>query len=159
MRSRAVRYPILPKITLAGSRQAREQILEIRHSSLYCPRDFDISPYFNVVKPTIRAGLQLQGAAMGRSAAARLTMRAAASLVPQSEATDAEAPASSPLDRHLCLPMAVATSAVRGEADMLDDVINAHHPDVLAAAARDVVEIDPPGAGADRRRSASRSTG
>jgi hypothetical protein len=52
----AVRYPILPKITLAGSQQAVEQILEIRHSSLYCPRDFDISPYFNVVKPTIRRG-------------------------------------------------------------------------------------------------------
>ena len=51
-----VRYPILPKITLAGSVQALEQILEIRHSSLYCPRDFDISPYFNVVKPTIRQG-------------------------------------------------------------------------------------------------------
>jgi hypothetical protein len=52
----AVRYPILPKITLARSLQALEQILEIRHSSLYCPRDFDISPYFNVVKPTIRQG-------------------------------------------------------------------------------------------------------
>ena len=53
---RAVRYPILPKIKLTGSRQARVQILEIRHSSLYCPRDFDISPYFNVVKPTIAKG-------------------------------------------------------------------------------------------------------
>jgi len=53
---RAVRYPILPKTKLAGSRQAREEILEIRHSSLYCPRDFDISPYFNVVKPTIARG-------------------------------------------------------------------------------------------------------
>ena len=52
----AVRYPILPKITLARSLQALEQILEIRHSSLYCPRDFDISPYFNVVKPTIAKG-------------------------------------------------------------------------------------------------------
>ena len=51
---RAVHYPILPKIT--RSRQALEQILEIRHSSLYCPRDFDISPYFNVVKPTIARG-------------------------------------------------------------------------------------------------------
>ncbi len=51
-----VRYPILPKITLARSMQALEQILEIRHSSLYCPRDFDISPYFNVVKPTIHQG-------------------------------------------------------------------------------------------------------
>jgi hypothetical protein len=53
---RAVRYPILPKIRLTGSRQAREEILEIRHSSLYCPRDFDISPYFHVVKPTIARG-------------------------------------------------------------------------------------------------------
>jgi hypothetical protein len=53
---RAVRYPILPKIKLTGSRQAREEIMEIRHSSLYCPRDFDISPYFNVVKPTIARG-------------------------------------------------------------------------------------------------------
>jgi len=52
----AVRYPILPKITLTESRQARQEILEIRHSSLYCPRDFDISPYFNVVKPTIAKG-------------------------------------------------------------------------------------------------------
>ena len=51
-----VRYPILPKITLAQSLQALEQILEIRHSSLYCPRDFDISPYFDVVKPTVRQG-------------------------------------------------------------------------------------------------------
>jgi len=52
----AVQYPILPKITQTRSRQAMEQILEIRHSSLYCPRDFDISPYFNVVKPTIARG-------------------------------------------------------------------------------------------------------
>jgi hypothetical protein len=52
----AVRYPILPKITRAGSRQARRDILHIRHSSLYMPRDFDISPYFEIVKPTIVNG-------------------------------------------------------------------------------------------------------
>jgi hypothetical protein len=52
----AVRYPILPKITRAGSRQARREILHIRDSSLYMPRDFDISPYFEVVKPTIALG-------------------------------------------------------------------------------------------------------
>jgi len=51
-----VRYPILPKITRAGSRQARREILHIRDSSLYMPRDFDISPYFEVVKPTIVHG-------------------------------------------------------------------------------------------------------
>ena len=66
----AVHYPILPKITLTRSRQALEQILEIRHSSLYCPRDFDISPYFNVVKPTIAKGFNykaLQWADLPRS--------------------------------------------------------------------------------------------
>jgi hypothetical protein len=51
-----VRYPILPKITRAGSRRARREILHIRDSSLYMPRDFDISPYFEVVKPTIING-------------------------------------------------------------------------------------------------------
>jgi len=51
-----VRYPILPRVTRAGSRQARREILHIRDSSLYMPRDFDISPYFEVVKPTIVHG-------------------------------------------------------------------------------------------------------
>ncbi|ACI91574.1 hypothetical protein OCAR_4428 [Afipia carboxidovorans OM5] len=52
----AVRYPILPRITRAGSRQARREILYIRDSSLYTPRDFDISPYFEIIKPTIECG-------------------------------------------------------------------------------------------------------
>ena len=52
----AVRYPILPRVTRAGSRAARREILHIRDSSLYMPRDFDISPYFEVVKPTIVNG-------------------------------------------------------------------------------------------------------
>ncbi|MBV9955278.1 MAG: lipo-like protein [Pseudolabrys sp.] len=51
-----VRYPILPKVTQIESEAAREEILEIRHSSLYAPRDFDISPYFEVVKPTVVRG-------------------------------------------------------------------------------------------------------
>ena len=51
-----VRYPILPKITEVESEDARQEILEIRHSSLYAPRDFDISPYFEVVKPTLQNG-------------------------------------------------------------------------------------------------------
>jgi permuted papain-like amidase YaeF/Yiix C92 family enzyme len=51
-----VRYPILPKVARAASEQAWQDILEIRHSSLYAPRDFDISPYFEVVKPTLVRG-------------------------------------------------------------------------------------------------------
>ena len=52
----AVRYPILPRVTQLESRTKRREILQIRHSSLYTPRDFDISPYFMVVKPTIEQG-------------------------------------------------------------------------------------------------------
>ena len=52
----AIQYPILPKITLAECNAARREILEIRHNSLYAPRDFDISPYFFVVKPTLEQG-------------------------------------------------------------------------------------------------------
>jgi hypothetical protein len=54
----AVRYPILAKATQVASRAARREILEIRHHSLYAPRDFDISPYFSVVKPTIETGFE-----------------------------------------------------------------------------------------------------
>ena len=69
----AVRYPILPKVTRVESRSARREILEIRHSSLYAPRDFDISPYFAVVKPTIEKGFdykRLHWADLPRHAAA-----------------------------------------------------------------------------------------
>jgi hypothetical protein len=52
----SVRYPILPRVTMAESEAARQEILEIRHSSLYAPRDFDISPYFKLVKPTLEKG-------------------------------------------------------------------------------------------------------
>jgi hypothetical protein len=52
----AVRYPILPKITQLESEAARRDILEIRHSSLYAPRDFDISPYFKIIKPMLEEG-------------------------------------------------------------------------------------------------------
>jgi hypothetical protein len=45
-------YPILPEITRAPGRQravsdySRREILHIRHHSLFAPRDFDLSPYF-----------------------------------------------------------------------------------------------------------------
>lgn len=55
-----VRYPILPRIELVESKEKRREILHIRHHSLYMPRDFDISPYFRVVKPTIELGFDYQ---------------------------------------------------------------------------------------------------
>jgi hypothetical protein len=35
---------------------SRKEILHIRHHSLYAPRDFDVSPFFAIVKPTIETG-------------------------------------------------------------------------------------------------------
>src|SRR3984893_2384740 len=40
-------------ITRVDSQTARREVAEIRHPSLYAPRDFDISPYFMVVKSTL----------------------------------------------------------------------------------------------------------
>jgi len=57
-----IRYPILPEITRAPGRASaqsqysRSEILHIRHHSLYTPRDFDLSPYFMIVKPTLEYG-------------------------------------------------------------------------------------------------------
>jgi len=51
----AVNYPVLPEVRLVDE-QSRREILHIRHHSLYTPRDFDISPFFAVVKPTIETG-------------------------------------------------------------------------------------------------------
>lgn len=56
----SVKYPILPEITLAPGRTSatsdysRREILHIRHHSLFVPRDFDLSPYFQIIKPTLQ---------------------------------------------------------------------------------------------------------
>jgi Permuted papain-like amidase enzyme, YaeF/YiiX, C92 family len=54
----SIRYPILPRIERDCVRDAKlkatvREILHIRHYSLFAPRDFDISPYFRVIKPTV----------------------------------------------------------------------------------------------------------
>jgi hypothetical protein len=51
----SVLYPILPEVRRVDD-TSRKEILHIRHHSLYAPRDFDISPFFAVVKPTIETG-------------------------------------------------------------------------------------------------------
>jgi hypothetical protein len=54
----AIRYPILPEMRRrkGASRFARQEVYHIRHHSLFTPRDFDLSPYFRVVKPTLEQG-------------------------------------------------------------------------------------------------------
>jgi hypothetical protein len=57
----SVGYPILPDMVRRRDNPAADdhnrELLTIRHFSLYAPRDFDISPYFDVVKPTIKHGV------------------------------------------------------------------------------------------------------
>lgn len=57
----SIGYPILPYVEIEGeegcrSPQCYEELLHIRHHSLFTPRDFDISPYFEVIKPTLVEG-------------------------------------------------------------------------------------------------------
>lgn len=60
-----IRYPILPDLKdadAAGVRTfGRREILHIRHHSLFTPRDFDLSPFFEIVKPRIRRGFDYRG--------------------------------------------------------------------------------------------------
>ena len=58
----SVGYPILPQISVEKTRSPADctsverEILHIRHHRLFTPRDFDVSSYFQVIKPTVEAG-------------------------------------------------------------------------------------------------------
>ncbi len=61
----SVRYPILPIIERVPSGDPLhpdciEEILHVRSYTLYVPRDFDVSPYFAIVKPTIASGFDFR---------------------------------------------------------------------------------------------------
>lgn len=56
-----IKYPILPDIELQlretrDGKRYRKEIMHIRHHSLFAPRDFDVSPYFEIIKPTLKQG-------------------------------------------------------------------------------------------------------
>ncbi|TNF36275.1 MAG: lipo-like protein [Gammaproteobacteria bacterium] len=52
----SVRYPILPRYDAADLCKSEEECLQSMHYSHVTPRDFDLSPYFKVVKPTLELG-------------------------------------------------------------------------------------------------------
>ena len=61
----SVRYPILPIIERVPSGDPLhpdciEEILHVRSYTLYVPRDFDVSPYFAIVKPTLASGFDFR---------------------------------------------------------------------------------------------------
>ncbi len=69
----SVRYPILPLVSEAEAQdpdcpECVQQVLHLRHHSLYTPRDFDVSPYFEVVKPTLAAGFDHRALVWSESA-------------------------------------------------------------------------------------------
>ena len=57
----SVDYPILPDIEIKDDSNLahlnfKKECYHIRHHSLFAPRDFDISPYFKIIKPTLEQG-------------------------------------------------------------------------------------------------------
>ena len=72
-----VRYPILPRIERVVAKKrgmsqlSRREILHIRHHSLYAPADFDLSPYFKIIKPTIEEGFNYKGLTWAEEASSR----------------------------------------------------------------------------------------
>jgi len=73
----SVGYPILPDMVRRhsdpGADDHNRDLLTIRHYSLYTPRDFDISPYFQVVKPTVEHGFTYKGLARAEAKTERST--------------------------------------------------------------------------------------
>jgi len=49
----SVRYPILPDLESRADGSSRRWVYRVRSHTAYTPRDFDLSPYFAVIKPTI----------------------------------------------------------------------------------------------------------
>lgn len=64
----SIQYPILPEVTNhmledPNCRDCVQEILHVRHHSLFTPRDFDLSPYFKIVKPTLERAFDHKGLA------------------------------------------------------------------------------------------------
>ena len=47
----SIQYPILPAVNQRGD--YKKLLFQLRHHSLFVPRDFDTSPFFNIIKPAI----------------------------------------------------------------------------------------------------------
>lgn len=61
----AIGYPILPDVECESAAtktcpHCTREVLHVRHHSLYAPRDFDVSPYFRIVKPTLDSGFDFR---------------------------------------------------------------------------------------------------
>lgn len=67
----AIGYPVLPDVDIRSAVRPDcphcvEEIMRIRHHSLFAPRDFDVSPYFTIVKPTLAGDFEFRSIVWGR---------------------------------------------------------------------------------------------
>jgi len=74
----SVRYPILPYVDRCpelgtGGHDCGGERLYVRHHSLFAPRDFDLSPYFRILKPAVEQGFDHRRLAWQESAARAVT--------------------------------------------------------------------------------------
>ena len=62
----SIRYPILPESVSRDGKTygiapfVQSEIEHIREHGLFTPRDFDVSPFFYIVKPTLEDGFDYQ---------------------------------------------------------------------------------------------------
>jgi len=61
----SVQYPVLPVVEYRAAAtevcpDCVEEIMHIRLHWLFAPRDFDVSPYFRIVKPTIEGSFDFR---------------------------------------------------------------------------------------------------
>jgi hypothetical protein len=61
----SIGYPVLPDVEYLPNPtvdcpECLKEVLRVRHHSLFTPRDFDVSPYFQIVKPSIREGFDFR---------------------------------------------------------------------------------------------------
>ncbi len=61
----SVRYPILPHVEVLDESRRSRDLLHIRDHSLFVPRDFDISPYFKIVKASLEQGFDYRSLSWG----------------------------------------------------------------------------------------------
>jgi hypothetical protein len=85
MAFQSIRYPILPTIETMPSGDPKcpgcmNEILHVRHHSLFVPRDFDVSPYFAVVKPTLVEGFDYRRLTWYEPAGSGATLEATSAL-------------------------------------------------------------------------------
>lgn len=69
----SIHYPILPEKRVQPAptddcNDCVQEMFSMRHYSLFAPRDFDVSPYFRIVKPTLEASFDYRAMRWGDNA-------------------------------------------------------------------------------------------